>query len=117
MLERGCHLLTNELLPLRGLYLRDEPVAHGEEHDDGDEHRRRLDDLAARRHRGEQSLEYDGRRQTRHEAEHEAEPDRAKPLAMTGLEEKRDDGADDEYRFEAFAQNDQEGLEECFPVV
>ena len=45
------HLLADELLPLRRLDLRDEPVAHREEHADGDEHRHPFDDLAARRHR------------------------------------------------------------------
>jgi hypothetical protein len=35
-----------------------------------------------------------------------------RPFAMPGLEEKRDDGADDENRLEPLAQNDQQTLKE-----
>jgi len=36
---------------------------------------------------------------------------------MSGLEQEGDDGADNENRLEAFAQNDEERLEERFPVA
>ena len=44
--------------------------------------------------------------------EPDAHPDAAQPLAMSGLEQERDDGADDENRLEAFAQDDEERLPE-----
>ena len=44
--------------------------------------------------------------------ENDADPDRPKTLAMPGLQQEGDDGADDEDRLEAFAQDDQERLPE-----
>ena len=42
-------------------------------------------------------------------------PDRAQPLAIARLDQKRDDRSDDEDRLEPFTKNDQERLEECAP--
>ena len=38
----------------------------------------------------------------------------SQPLAMSRLEQERDDGADDEDRLEPFAQDDEETLKERF---
>ena len=117
MLEGGIHLLADEFLPLRCFDFGDQPVAHREQHYHGREHRDSFHDLSAGRHRGEQGLEDDGSSQTGDHSQHYAQPDRAQSLAMSGLEQEGDDGADNENRLEAFAQNDEERLEERFPVA
>src|SRR5512143_4245793 len=110
MLERGVHLLAYELLPLGGLDARDEPIAHGKQHAYGDEQRETFDDLLARRDRGQNGAQDDGGEAARHEREHDSHPDRAQPLAMSGLEQERHDRADDEDGLESLAQNDEQTL-------
>ncbi len=116
MLECRRHLFANEFLPLRGLDLGDQPVAHREQHYDGEEHGCRFHDLPTSRHRSQQRFQNDCGGETRNQAERDAKPDGAKSFAVSGLEQKCDDCSNDENRLESFAQNDQEGLEERFPA-
>jgi len=108
VLERGCHFLADELLPLRGFDLGDEPVTDGEENRHGDQHRYRFDQRAARWHGTEQRLEHYRGRETREHPEHYSDPHRAEPLAVTGLDQERHDCSEHQDRFEAFAQDDEE---------
>ena len=50
-------------------------------------------------------------------AEQHADPDRAQPFAVTGLDEERHHGADHQDRLEPFPQDDQQRLQERAPAA
>src|SRR5688500_2694115 len=117
VIECAADFFADELLPFRGFHLRDEPVAHREQDDDGDEHCEALDYLTARRKGAKYRLKNDRHHRAGDKTESDSRPDRAETVAVACLDQKRDDRTDNEYRFEAFTDDYQERLQERPPAA
>src|SRR5262249_51823696 len=113
--DRLLDLALDEALPALRLGLGDEPVAHPEEDDGGQQHGGALESLARRRVQAEDAREQVRRGEAGQDAQPGAGPERPDEGQLAAAPHVGQERTDDENDLEALAQDDARRLDEPGP--